>query len=594
MNYANLINFQGSDGIITDLNYALPITRLYMSGVGSPNGRNPHQIIGDLSINNLFMNGVPASPWLQTDASFSALPNGTTLHLGDIIEVPAVWKASSPRYNLYSVVQEGTTGTLNSGSTTCTTGIANWLTVSSVTGLMLGQHINCGANTNMVINNINASNPTAVLVYAVWSTSVGSPVTLSYSAPVLSPEIQFPIKAAGAPGSGTWIQGDQSQNTNAAANGIAGYVNVAGGTPGTWAAIPAFDINGQMAASQVQSKTGTGNKFVLDTAPTITNLTSVGTSATNACPNTQYGYGSGNGTTQHCIVTGTLAASPTNNTQKVTIVTTGSTYPVNHLALDIDLTPLGASTVESSHWKIVGDTTNGFNASQNSQEQDPLLAGTSKIFISTVTVTNSTTIYFYVSSTNTVSGQNWQADITSYNYSAPNISSITVAATQSLSPTRAPYAALLAPLIGIPYGNGTTPATVATQAQITAAMAAQYKVGSCTEAWGGSGTSFALTSGDDAVVNNTCYNDSGVTRTITAVKCRSSAASNTTTVNPTFGSVGTGTTILSGALTCGNSYAYSSTGTVSNASWTTGTGIDPAMAGTLTGTSIAMIVEYTY
>ena len=29
--------------------------------------------------------------------------------------------------------------------------------------------------------------------------------------------------------------------------------------------------------------------------------------------------------------------------------------------------------------------------------------------------------------------------------------------------------------------------------------------GQCTEAWGGSGTSFALTSGDDAIVNNTCY-----------------------------------------------------------------------------------------
>ena len=125
-------------------------------------------------------------------------------------------------------------------------------------------------------------------------------------------------------------------------------------------------------------------------------------------------------------------------------------------------------------------------------------------------------------------------------------------------------------------------------------MQTQYTKGSCTEAWRGSGTSFALTSGDDAVVNNACYNDSGVTRTITAVKCRSSASSNTTTVNPTFGSAGTGTTILSGALTCGNSYAYSSTGTVSNASWTTGTGIDPAMAGSLTGTSIAMIVEYTY
>lgn len=127
-----------------------------------------------------------------------------------------------------------------------------------------------------------------------------------------------------------------------------------------------------------------------------------------------------------------------------------------------------------------------------------------------------------------------------------------------------------------------------------AQLAAQYSKGQCTEIWGGSGTSFALTSGDDAVADNGCYNDSGVTRTITAVKCRSDNASNTTTVNPTFGSAGTGTTILSGALTCGNSLAYSSSGTVSNASWTTGTGINPAMGGTLTGTSIAVLVEYTY
>ena len=118
--------------------------------------------------------------------------------------------------------------------------------------------------------------------------------------------------------------------------------------------------------------------------------------------------------------------------------------------------------------------------------------------------------------------------------------------------------------------------------------------GSCTEVWGGSGTSFALTSGDDSIVINACYNDTGATRTITAVKCTSDNGSNTTTVNPTFGASGTGTTILSGALTCGNSNAMSSTGTVSNASWTTGSGIAPAMSGTLTGTHIVMIVEYSY
>jgi len=175
------------------------------------------------------------------------------------------------------------------------------------------------------------------------------------------------------------------------------------------------------------------------------------------------------------------------------------------------------------------------------------------------------------------------ASFTSYGWQMP---STTTAGVLHVGPPSGNISQLtISAIVGSDMTNNTVTATQ---------LAAQYSKGSCTEAWGGSGASFALTSGDDAVSNNTCYNDSGVTRTITAVKCRSSAGSNTTTVNPTFGSAGTGTTILSGALTCGSTYAYSSTGTVSNASWTTGTGINPAMAGTLTGTSIAMIVEYTY
>jgi hypothetical protein len=198
------------------------------------------------------------------------------------------------------------------------------------------------------------------------------------------------------------------------------------------------------------------------------------------------------------------------------------------------------------------------------------------------------------------------------------------------------------PLTGIPYLNGVGLPTVSTSAQVLAAaptivVASSPGVGiahfagstqaetssavnlaggstevtgvlpvsnlpvlhgQCTEAWGGSGTSFALTSGDDAISNNTCYNDSGATRTITAIKCRSDAASNSVTLNPSFGAAGTGTSILAGAVTCGNSYAYSATGTLdtgAHIAWTTGTGIDPVMAGTLTGsTSIALLIEYTY
>jgi hypothetical protein len=138
--------------------------------------------------------------------------------------------------------------------------------------------------------------------------------------------------------------------------------------------------------------------------------------------------------------------------------------------------------------------------------------------------------------------------------------------------------------------SGAIPANSVTAVQ----LAPQYSRGSCVEIWGGTGASNGLQLGDDAISNNTCYNDSGVTRTITAVKCRSDNASNKTTVSPSLGTNGTGTAILSAAITCGSSYAYSASGTIIAANWISGTGIDPAMGGTPTGTSIAIIVEYTY
>ncbi len=126
----------------------------------------------------------------------------------------------------------------------------------------------------------------------------------------------------------------------------------------------------------------------------------------------------------------------------------------------------------------------------------------------------------------------------------------------------------------------------------TTAYVERYNVRQCEIAWGGSGTSFALTSGDDAVANNSCFNKTGSTWTVTAVYCKSDAPSNTTTAHPTFGSAGTGTAILSGALTCGSSEAYSSTGTIANASIADGNGIRPVMGGTLTGTNIHLLVVY--
>jgi len=122
----------------------------------------------------------------------------------------------------------------------------------------------------------------------------------------------------------------------------------------------------------------------------------------------------------------------------------------------------------------------------------------------------------------------------------------------------------------------------------------QYKAGQRVCIAGGTGTSNALQSGDDTICRNGIYNDSGVTWTLTAIKCFTDVGSSTTTINPTFGSDGTGTTILSGALTCGSSYVPSSTGTISSASLATGNGIAVGMGGTLTGHQLTMIVEYTY
>jgi hypothetical protein len=106
--------------------------------------------------------------------------------------------------------------------------------------------------------------------------------TLAYSAPLLAPEIQMPTKSPGAPSLLAWSQGDTEQNSSAAANGVAAWVNVAPGTPGNWAGIPLGDSNGKIAASQlsIASTVGSG-RVVLANQPTINGLTSTGVTTLN-------------------------------------------------------------------------------------------------------------------------------------------------------------------------------------------------------------------------------------------------------------------------------------------------------------------------
>lgn len=138
-----------------------------------------------------------------------------------------------------------------------------------------------------------------------------------------------------------------------------------------------------------------------------------------------------------------------------------------------------------------------------------------------------------------------------------------------------------------------TGAVTNTAGNCATTLATEYRTRQCEIVWGGTGTSNALQSGDDAIADQSCENLTGSTWTITEVACRSDVASNTTTVNPTFGTSGTGTTLLSAALTCGSSGAYATTSGIANASLPNTDNLNPVMGGTLTGTSIHLVLVYT-
>jgi hypothetical protein len=269
----------------------------YSSQGGGPGGlAAPTQLMGDSNIGQLWQDGIRASALLYSDTAYAALPNGTTLYAGQILAPPAYWNSgnsANKRFALDVVYQTGTTGALNSGNTTCTgTSGAAVLTCSSATDLSAGQRVTIGTDTNKAINYINATNPSAVLVNLaqVLGSTYSTAAALSFSAPVLEREIQMPTKSSAAPTALAWSQGDMEQNFGAAANGIAAWVNVAAGTPGTWAAIPLGDSNGQLSEAQIQRSSEQGTDTMLLTAGTVSGTGSPlctdanGGATTSGCP----------------------------------------------------------------------------------------------------------------------------------------------------------------------------------------------------------------------------------------------------------------------------------------------------------------------
>ncbi len=269
----------GSTGWIPLLSYAPPTN----SDGGYSGLKAPISLIGDVNIGQLWQDGIQASDFLYSDTAFAALPNGTTLFAGQILAPPSYWSgANGKRYAIDVVYQTGTTGAPNGGATKCTgTSGTSILSCTSATDLSVGQRITVGTDTNKAIALVDATNSNAVLVHLAGNlgSTYSTGTTLSFSAPVLGPEIQMPTKSSSAPSSLSWLQGDMEQNSNAAANGVAAWVNVAGGTPGTWAGVPLGNSSGQITPSQISGTTGSGN-VVLANGPTFAgNVTTFANSA---------------------------------------------------------------------------------------------------------------------------------------------------------------------------------------------------------------------------------------------------------------------------------------------------------------------------
>lgn len=195
------------------------------------------------------------------ETNFSDAPNGTTFDSGQILLPPSYWVGSNgKRYAIYPVYQSGTTGILDGGADMCT-GVAgqNWITCPHPIGLNErgGQYVQIGSEVKLVSYiNVGSEPGSTVLVSFVYlttdlSSSYSTPTLLSFSAPVLGPEIQMPTKSASAPTTLAWSQGDMEQNSGATANGVAAWVNTGSGTPGTWAGIPLGDTNGKIADTQL-------------------------------------------------------------------------------------------------------------------------------------------------------------------------------------------------------------------------------------------------------------------------------------------------------------------------------------------------------
>jgi hypothetical protein len=237
----SLYGIWGNNGFFSDFHYFPSIQSWGLAGGSQGGYLQPAQFLGDSYFQTVFQYNIAASLWLQSDTAFAALPSGTTLAQGQVLAPPAYFACGTGsgcgRYAIDVVQAAGTVGTLNSGSTTCSSpGSTDIITCTSATGMMAGQYVTTATGPTR-ISDVNATNPSAVLVTVINTEGVYSSQPISYTAPILGKEMQLLTKAAAAPTTGTWAQGDIVENSGASSGGTCYWVNVAAGTPGTWLAV---------------------------------------------------------------------------------------------------------------------------------------------------------------------------------------------------------------------------------------------------------------------------------------------------------------------------------------------------------------------
>jgi|GEM_PF-3635670 hypothetical protein len=279
---------------------------VYQTGTtGAPNGGNTTCTTPVFTIT-----GVSATATTVTftgTTNIASLPNGTYQ-----IRVTDSYLGLS---NSLVVTKAGTTSTSFSisraqaaFSETADSGTATEFTIlqcSSANDLSSGQHISIGSDHDKTIGVVDATNSNAVNVLLRDPLSHAyRALPLSFSAPVLGSEMQFPTKSSTAPTALAWSQGDMEQNSGAAANGVAAWVNVAAGRPGRWAAVPLGNSSGKITPAQITtpSISVNGTACALGDSCIITGAnTSLATIAVGA--------GAGTGGTAGCVGGTTCTAS---------------------------------------------------------------------------------------------------------------------------------------------------------------------------------------------------------------------------------------------------------------------------------------------